>query len=121
MRLKLHPDGFISLKDDGVVYIDACVDFERAAKMKIPPLPEGMVMATYDTDTKVLVFTDAKGGAHPVEGAAPWEIGDAVIASVLKIMAERAAQPPAPPVTPAPEPVQKNRGFPLQRIQTKEY
>jgi len=109
VRIKLHPDGLVRVNDGGsTVYLDTLENFARDFGAAPPALPEGMTMLTYDSETKVLTYTDAKGNAHPVEGRATFAFGENVagaIGAIGQAKLEREAAPVgAPEVAPAAAP-----------------
>lgn len=114
MRVKIHPDGFVRVRDRAaVLYVATLDEFKADFGTAAPPLPKGMVCAEYDTDTNILVYSDERGNAHPVEGVTEWKFGEAVAARVQKLAAakverlaaaSRAAVPAAVAAVPDPAP-----------------
>jgi len=124
MRLKLHPDGYVRVNEgESTVYLDTRENFELDFGQALPALPEGMVMLTYDSDTKVLTYTDAKGNASPVEGKANFAFGE-LVAGTLEDLAEKyqarqpAAEAPAPAEDAPEEDGPREEVFPVPKQQT---
>jgi hypothetical protein len=93
MRIKIHPDGYVRVRDgEMTLYLATLAEFEQDAGIPVPPLPEQMVMAEYDTEAHILRYTDAQGNAHPVPGETEWAFGDMVAKRIDEIVAAKQAR-----------------------------
>lgn len=112
MELHQHRDGMVFLRDHSGCahcYGEHNDKFVLDSGRALPPLPAGMVEMRYDSETKILVYFDAKGNAFPVEGQASFPFGDVICAArrdliaakETRITAEKAA---ALTSAPAPRP-----------------
>lgn len=101
MKLQLHPDGVVYLRDaSDVLYSEARALFE--AEIGSIELPAGMVALEYDEG--VLTWFDAKGNAFPVEGRASFAVGDEAMADLAGLLQRQAARnAPLPPKPPGPD------------------
>jgi hypothetical protein len=70
MKVKLHPDGFVVVDQ----YLANLGEFAEDLGKSLPELPPGMVSFEYDTDSKIMVYYDAKHNAFPIPGEAEFPV-----------------------------------------------
>lgn len=104
MIVQLHPDGcvYVRAEDERVVYEEARAVAEADLGRALV-LPDGAAALWYDADAETVLHFDRHGNAHPVEGRARHEFGDAVLANLDALRAAKAVRetpPPPPPSAP---------------------
>jgi len=93
MKIQLHPDGYIIVRDaDGISLFQERRDLVEADVGEALSLPAGAVGMMYDADAGYLCYVDRGGSAHPVEGRAEHAFGDLVLASLAALQAAKLAR-----------------------------
>jgi hypothetical protein len=102
MKVKLHPDGYLYVRDvNGVIVYAEMLANAAADSDVILQLPGGMVALEYSDDDGLLCYYDARGNAYPREGSGGHAECDAIIARLPSMLAAKALR--ETPLPPSPE------------------